>query len=76
MKEKGFWASVGAVAAAIAGSSCCWLPLALLALGAGTAATAVTGFVESFRLPIAAVALVLLGIAAYFTYIYKASGEC
>ncbi len=76
MKEKGFWASVGAVAVAVVGSSCCWLPLVLLALGAGTAATSVTGIVESFRLPIAVAALILLGTAAYFTYFQKAPGEC
>ncbi|MFN3485625.1 MAG: hypothetical protein ACK44W_09095 [Planctomycetota bacterium] len=37
MKEKDFWASVGTGAMAILASSCCWLPLILLALGAGTA---------------------------------------
>jgi len=76
VRERGFWASVGAVAVAAVGSSCCWLPLLLLALGAGTAATSVTGFVESFRLPVVAVAVVLLGLAAYFTYLHKTPGEC
>lgn len=76
MREKGFWASIGAVGAAIVGSSCCWLPLLLLALGAGTAATSVTGFVESFRIPIVIAAILLLGTAAYFTYLHKAPGEC
>ncbi len=73
---KGFWSALGAVAAAILGSSCCWLPLLLLALGAGTAATALTGFVESFRIPIVVVALVLLAVSGYFTYVHKAPGEC
>jgi len=76
MKEKGFWSAIGAVVAAVLGSSCCWLPLTLLALGAGTAATALTGFVESFRIPIVVVALALLGVAGYFTYVHSASGEC
>jgi len=76
MREKGLWAGLGAVAAAVLGSSCCWLPILLLALGAGTAATSVTGLVESYRWPIVAVALFLLGTAAYFTYFHKAAGEC
>ena len=76
MKEKGFWAATGAVAAAILGSSCCWLPLLLLALGAGTAAAGITGFVESFRPLIIVAALLLLGVAGYFTYFHKAAGEC
>ncbi len=76
MREKGFWSGLGAVVAAILGSSCCWLPLVLLALGAGTAATAFTGFVERFRLPIVAFALALLGIAGYFTYVHTSPGEC
>lgn len=76
MKEKGFWSGVGAFAAAVLGSSCCWLPLLLLTLGAGTAATAFAGFVEAFRAPIVVAALALLVVAGYFTYFHSAPGEC
>lgn len=69
MREKGMWATIGAVATAVVGSSCCWLPLILLALGAAAAATVLVGVVESFRIPILIVALVFLGLSAYFTYI-------
>ena len=75
MKGQGFWAGAGATGAAILGSSCCWLPLLLIALGAGTAATSYIGFVEPFRPVIVVVALALLGVAGYFTYFHRAKGE-
>lgn len=76
MKEKGFWSSIGSVAAAILASTCCWLPLLLLAAGAGTAAASFVGFIESFRPVIIAVAFALVGVAAYFTYIHRSPEKC
>lgn len=76
LKEKGLWAAVGASAAALVGSSCCWVPLLLIALGASAAATSVAGFVESFRPAIILVVVGLLATAAYFIYFKKEAGGC
>ena len=76
VKEKGFWAAIGATIAAVVSSACCWLPLLLVALGAGAAATSVAGFVETFRPAIVVAVLALLGAAAYFIYIRKEADDC
>ena len=76
MKGRGFWATGGAIGAAILGSSCCLLPLLLMTVGSGTAAASFAGFAESFRAVIVIGSLLLLGTAAYFTYFRMSAGEC
>ena len=62
----GFLATLGALTAAVLSSACCWLPLALVAMGAST--VGISGFFEAYRLPFLALALVLLGSGYYFVY--------
>lgn len=76
MKGRGFWATGGAIGAAILGSACCLLPLLLVTVGAGTAAVSLAGFAESFRGVIVIGSLLLLGTASYFTYFRRSAGEC
>ena len=76
MKRRGFWAGVGAIGAVVVGSSCCWLPVLLLALGAGSAAASVSGFVTAYHWVIVAGAIVILGGAGYFIYFHESKGEC
>ena len=76
MKGTGFWAGAGAVGAGVLGTSCCWLPLVLLAAGAGSAAASVSGFVAAYHWLFVAGAIVILGIAGYFLYVRKATGDC
>ncbi|MBI2899813.1 MAG: hypothetical protein HYY17_06485 [Planctomycetes bacterium] len=69
MKQESLLTSVGGLGAAILGSACCWLPLLLLAVGAGATATgAVTNTIEKFRPVFAVVAIALVGAAFYLTY--------
>jgi hypothetical protein len=65
VKEK--LASAGAVVGAVLASACCWLPLLLIAVGAGSG-FAVAGTLDKYRIPLAAFALVALGTAWYLTY--------
>jgi hypothetical protein len=65
VKEK--LASAGALMGAVLASSCCWLPLLLIAVGAGSG-IAVASTLDKFRIPLAAFALAALGTAWYFTY--------
>lgn len=58
--------AVGAVAAAILSSACCWLPLA--ALGLGVSAVGVAGFLEVWRWPLVGLSSVLLAGAFYLVY--------
>ena len=60
----------GAVAAAVASSACCWLPLLLLAFGASAAG--VSAFFERWRPVLATVAIVLLGAGFYLVYFRRA----
>ncbi len=60
------WISFGAVLSALLASACCWLPLLLLALGASAAG--VSGFIDTWRLPLLGVAAVLLGLAFCANY--------
>ncbi|MBI4244931.1 MAG: hypothetical protein HY606_12650 [Planctomycetes bacterium] len=66
-KKEGISFFVAVVSALIA-SSCCWLPLVLIAFGAGSA-VAVVAYIEPYRIPISIVALCALAVAFY--YIYK-----
>lgn len=69
MEKRQVVAGAGGVLAAVVASSCCWLPLALLAVGAGaTAVGAVTSMIEKFRPLFAVAAIGFLGAAWYFTY--------
>jgi hypothetical protein len=62
------------VLAAVAASSCCWLPLVLLAAGASASwIGGVTSTIEHARPAFAALAIGLLAVAAYFTYFRQPS---
>ncbi len=76
MRQETAWGGIGTVAAAIVGSSCCWLPLLLLALGAGGAAASVSGFVAAYHWAFVAGAIFILGGAGYFIYFHKSKAEC
>lgn len=60
----------GAVAAAVASSACCWLPLLLLSFGASAAG--VSAFFERWRPVLATVAIILLGAGFYLVYFHRA----
>lgn len=57
---------IGTILSAVMASSCCWLPLILLAVGVSGAGIAAT--LESFRPLFIVVTFGLLGAAFYFTY--------
>lgn len=76
MRDKGLVSSIGASVAAILASACCWLPLLLLALGAGAAAASLVGVLESLRPVTVPAALLLLGVAGWFTYVDRSSKDC
>lgn len=71
-------AKAGAVLSAVVSSSCCWLPLLLLAFGASGAGIA--GAVEAYRPVFIGLTVVFLAAAFYFTYRPRkagpASGDC
>ena len=72
-------AAVGTLISAIMASSCCWLPLVLLAVGVSGAGIAST--LEAYRPYFMVVTFGLLGAAFYFTYRPKkvaagSSGDC
>lgn len=78
MKEqKPLIGSLVAVVSALAASSCCWLPLLLIAVGAGSAVTIIS-YIEPYRIPASIVALVALAFAFYYTFRRPkgASGSC
>lgn len=69
MKMKSWMSTVGSAGLAVVASACCWLPLLLLGLGAGTATVAgVTTSIEHARPVLVLVALPLLGVSWYLTY--------
>ncbi len=75
--RSGLLATGGSVLTAILSSACCWLPLLLLAFG--TSAAGASAFFERWRPLFAGVAIVLLGIGFYFTYLHRApcsGGAC
>lgn len=59
-------ATFGAVVTAVLGSACCWLPLLLAAFG--FSAVGIGQFFEQYRPYLLTAALVLLGLAWFFTY--------
>lgn len=70
MREK--LASAGAMIGAVLASACCWLPLLLIAVGAG-GAVGIAGTFAAYRIPLAILALAALGSAWFFTYRKPAS---
>ncbi len=59
-------AKIGTVISAILASSCCWLPLLLLAIGVSGAGIAST--LGAYRVPLMVVTFGFLAMAFYFTY--------
>lgn len=66
-------AKIGAVFSAIMASACCWLPLALLAVGISGAGIAAT--LETYRPLFIVVTFGFLATAFYFTYRPRKAGE-
>jgi copper chaperone CopZ len=67
-------AKIGTVVSAIVASSCCWLPLVLLAVGVSGAGIATT--MEAYRPVFIVVTFGFLGAAFYFTYRPRKSDDC
>lgn len=67
--KAGLLASGGAVIAAVLASACCWLPLALIGLGASTAGVA--GFFEAYRPYFLSATALLLGAGFHYVYLRK-----
>lgn len=67
-------AKIGTVISAIMASSCCWLPLVLLAVGVSGAGIAAT--LEAYRPLFIVVTFGFLAAAFYFTYRPRKSGDC
>ncbi|QKK08465.1 MAG: hypothetical protein HND58_09935 [Planctomycetota bacterium] len=68
--RSGLLATGGSVLTAILSSACCWLPLLLLAFGASAAGA--SAFFERWRPLFAGVAIVLLGVGFWSTYLRRA----
>lgn len=62
----GFLAAGGSVVAAAIASACCWLPLALILVGAS--GVGVSAFFEQFRPWFLGISALLLGAGFYFNY--------
>jgi len=69
--RSGLLATGGSVLTAILSSACCWLPLLLLAFGASAAGA--SAFFERWRPLFAGVAIVLLGVGFWSTYLRRAT---
>lgn len=73
-----FWATGGALASAVLSSTCCWLPLLLVAFG--MSAAGVTTMLNDYRPIFLGVAAVSLGLGFFFAYRPKpgcaAAGTC
>jgi len=65
----GLLASGGAVVGALLASACCWLPLALIGLGAST--VGVAGFFEAYRPHFLGLTGLLLAGGFYYVYLRK-----
>jgi copper chaperone CopZ len=70
--RSGRWAIGGAVLSAALSSACCWLPLALVAIGVGTGS--VGAFFEAWRWPLVGLTAVLLGTS--FWLVYRRDPQC
>lgn len=70
--NKTFLVPVVAVLSALAASSCCWLPVVLVSLGAGSL-VAISGYIKTVRLPVAIVAVLSLWYGFY--KVYRKSGK-
>lgn len=70
------WSLVGAVGAAIAASACCTIPLMLVSLGIGGAWISSLTALEPYRPFFIALAVGLLGYAAYRSYRVAQELEC
>lgn len=78
MNRKQVVVGAGSLLSGILASSCCWLPLALVALGAGASTVgAAAGLIDRFRLVFAVAAVGLLAVAYYLVYFRgaKATGR-
>lgn len=62
----GFFASLGALVAAVFSSACCWLPL--IAIGLGASSASVGAFFAAWRIPLLMATIGLQGTAFYFVY--------
>ncbi len=73
-KKSSSLASIGAMGSAVLASSCCWLPLVLLAVGASAATlTSMTTTLAAYRPVFIGAAVILLGAAWYLTYFRRAA---
>ncbi len=68
-QNAGSWATVGAVAAAVLSSACCWIPLLLI--GVGASAAGVAGFFEAYRPYLLGATGLLLAAGFYLVYFRK-----
>lgn len=68
-RNVGLWSAGGALLAAILSSACCWLPLALIAVGASAAGVA--GFFAAYRVHLLIATAALLGTGFYYVYFRK-----
>lgn len=68
-KRKGLFVALGGLTAAILSSACCWLPLLLIAVGAGT--TSVGGFFDEYRSVLLVGTAGLLGASFYLVYFHE-----
>lgn len=64
------WAVGGSVLSGAAASACCWLPFVLLAFGVSVAG--VGSFFETYRPYFVGMAVILLGLGFYLTYLRPA----
>ncbi len=65
-EKRAWWAALGAIATAVVGSACCWLPLLLIVFG--FSAAGVGSVFEQYRPLFLATTFVLLGLAWYLSY--------
>lgn len=70
----GLWAAGGSVGSAVLASACCWVPLALLAIGASAAG--ISAAFEKTRPLFLGVAAVLLGTGFYLNYFRNRTAAC
>lgn len=71
--KRGLLSASGALLAAALSSACCWLPLALISVGASAAG--VGSFFEAYRLHFLILAASLLAVGFYYVYFRRRSCE-